>query len=244
MAAMLRVLHLTLATVCYLASRQHDRETLSVGLTPPGNPYLVWIFGNSNGNVSRNCEDSAGESCFASKLSFAPSASLRSTHGLYWLERKMYELLQDRLGPVLGSFHDRLSHMAIVRWVRRFAPGFVKRQCARARLAGARAARKEGGIELQPEGVIEAPFSFEGGWQALRELRRCDERPSVLICGTDLQEIGVLDEYRVKGVAVPEQLSVTDFDDIELAAPAQPTLRGCEFHHWSSVCAQRGMWRP
>lgn len=95
---------------------------------------------------------------------------------------------------------------------------------ARARLAGTRAALKEGDIELRPEWVIEAPFSFDGGRQALRELWRCDERPSVLICGTDLQAVGVLDECRAKGIVVPEQLSVTGFDDIELAALAQPPL--------------------
>ncbi len=95
----------------------------------------------------------------------------------------------------------------------------------RARIAGTRAAMKEAGLELHPEWRVEMPFSFDGGRQALRQLWDArEERPSVIICGTDLQAIGVLDECRTLGISVPDQLSVTGFDDIEQARLANPPL--------------------
>jgi LacI family transcriptional regulator len=94
----------------------------------------------------------------------------------------------------------------------------------RARQAGTRAALNEAGLDLRPEWVVNTPFTFEGGRQALREVWQGAKRPTVLICGTDLQAIGVLDECRIRGIDVPADLSVTGFDDIEQATLAQPPL--------------------
>ncbi|GGD74314.1 LacI family DNA-binding transcriptional regulator [Caballeronia grimmiae] len=94
----------------------------------------------------------------------------------------------------------------------------------RARQAGTRAALREAGLDLRPDWIVEAPFTFEGGRQALRELWDSEERPSVVICGTDLQAIGLLDECRAKNIRVPQDLSVTGFDDIEQARLTQPPL--------------------
>lgn len=94
----------------------------------------------------------------------------------------------------------------------------------RARQAGTRAALREAGLDLRPEWIVEAPFTFEGGRQALRELWDGETRPSVVICGTDLQAIGLMDECRAKNIRVPDDLSVTGFDDIEQARLTQPPL--------------------
>lgn len=46
----------------------------------------------------------------------------------------------------------------------------------------------------------------------------------MLICGTDLQAIGAIDECRRRGIRVPEELSITGFDDIEHTAIVAPPL--------------------
>lgn len=95
----------------------------------------------------------------------------------------------------------------------------------RARVKGTLAAMQEAGIPFYPEWRVEVPFSFEGGREALRRLWDArDVAPSVIICGTDLQAVGLLDECRARGISVPEQLSVTGFDDIELAQLSMPPL--------------------
>jgi DNA-binding LacI/PurR family transcriptional regulator len=54
------------------------------------------------------------------------------------------------------------------------------------------------------------------------------EPPTAVIASTDVLAIGVLHEAHVRGLRVPDDLSVTGFDDIPLAAfmvPALTTVR-------------------
>ena len=95
---------------------------------------------------------------------------------------------------------------------------------ARARIAGTRAALREAGLELRPEWVVEQPFSFEGGRQAVRQLMAGAEKPTVIICSTDLLAVGAINECRNRKIRVPDDVSITGFDDIELAVLTDPAL--------------------
>ena len=95
---------------------------------------------------------------------------------------------------------------------------------ARSRAAGTRAALKSAGLSLDPACVTEQPFNFEGGRAAVRRFMALAEPPTALICGTDLQAIGAIDECRRRGIRVPQDLSITGFDDIEHAAIVVPPL--------------------
>ena len=95
---------------------------------------------------------------------------------------------------------------------------------ARSRAAGTRAALKAAGLSLDSSLMTEQPFNFEGGREAVRVFLAHATPPTVLICGTDLQAIGAIDECRRRGIRVPEDLSITGFDDIEHAAIVVPHL--------------------
>jgi len=104
-------------------------------------------------------------------------------------------------------------------------PGLSYRnERVRARIAATQAALRAAGLKLRQDWVIEQPFTFEGGRQAVHQLFSQSERPSVLICGTDLQAVGAMAECREKGVSVPDDFSITGSDDIELAHLVQPKL--------------------
>jgi DNA-binding LacI/PurR family transcriptional regulator len=93
--------------------------------------------------------------------------------------------------------------------------------------AGREAALTEAGIE--PDGLVAmAEFSVEGGRQALRELLAHENRPTGVICSSDLMAIGVLKEASVAGLRVPEDLSVVGFDGIDATAWTQPALTTIE----------------
>ncbi|MDO9436696.1 substrate-binding domain-containing protein [Hydrogenophaga sp.] len=94
----------------------------------------------------------------------------------------------------------------------------------RARIAGTRAALKAAGLELRPEWMTQQPFTFEGGREAVRSVMNGSALPTALICGTDIQAVGAIGECRDRGLRVPEDLSVTGSDDIELAELVQPRL--------------------
>jgi LacI family transcriptional regulator len=78
---------------------------------------------------------------------------------------------------------------------------------------------------LDPNGrVIECDYSVRRGSDALRQVR--SERPETtcVICSSDILAIGVLHEARRLKLRVPEDLSVTGFDDIDFSAVVEPSL--------------------
>ena len=72
--------------------------------------------------------------------------------------------------------------------------------------------------------VLTRPFSIEDGAAAMRQIR--DQFPSVtaVVCNTDIFAFGVLSECRALGLKVPEQISVTGFDDADYTSRLDPPL--------------------
>jgi DNA-binding LacI/PurR family transcriptional regulator len=82
---------------------------------------------------------------------------------------------------------------------------------------------------LDPGGLVaHADFSVEGGRTASRALLALGERPTGVICSSDLMAIGVLQEAAATGLRVPEDLSIVGFDGIEAAAWTSPALTTME----------------
>jgi LacI family xylobiose transport system transcriptional regulator len=99
--------------------------------------------------------------------------------------------------------------------------GPAERMCARARLGGIRAAMAEHGAPLDERLVrIGQWFAFEEGFNHARELLRLPDPPTAVLCGNDLQALGVYEAARQAGLRIPEDLSVVGFDDI-------PAVRWC-----------------
>jgi DNA-binding LacI/PurR family transcriptional regulator len=65
---------------------------------------------------------------------------------------------------------------------------------------------------------------LEGGRQAARELLASGFSPTAIICVNDFMAVGVLRELREHGLRVPQDVSVTGFDNIRLAEFASPPL--------------------
>jgi LacI family transcriptional regulator len=96
--------------------------------------------------------------------------------------------------------------------------------CNRARLHGYRAALEAAGIAPRPEYVINEEFRYEVGRRAGGRLLDLPERPTAVVGACDLIAIGVVEAARVRGLRVPDDLSVTGFDDTEVATVASPPL--------------------
>ena len=95
---------------------------------------------------------------------------------------------------------------------------------ARERVAGVREALAANGLSLPDHRYVETAFSVSSGRSALGELLARGSAPTAIACGNDLLAFGVLLECAARGIAVPQQLSVAGFDDIELAAEVSPPL--------------------
>jgi LacI family transcriptional regulator len=95
---------------------------------------------------------------------------------------------------------------------------------SRARLNGVKKALAQAGIELKPTQIIKADHSLAQGRSAFRQLTTDHPEITAVICTTDTLAIGAMTEARKLGFKVPQMLSITGFDDIELAAQVEPPL--------------------
>ncbi len=79
--------------------------------------------------------------------------------------------------------------------------------------------------EPLPKGYIRTTDNTPaGGREAVRSLLKLAEPPTALVCATDVLAIGALHEAYERRLKVPDDLSVTGFDDIPLAAYTVPAL--------------------
>jgi LacI family transcriptional regulator len=66
--------------------------------------------------------------------------------------------------------------------------------------------------------------TLEGGRRAVRELLAATPRPTAIVCVNDLMAVGALRELRERGLRVPGDISVTGFDNVNLAQFCYPAL--------------------
>jgi len=95
---------------------------------------------------------------------------------------------------------------------------------ATARVAGARRALNEAGLELPTSRLVERRYTLADGREGFRELMAGKPRPTAVLCGNDVLAFGALLEAQRMGVKVPAELSIVGFDDLELARHLQPAL--------------------
>ena len=78
-------------------------------------------------------------------------------------------------------------------------------------------------IHLRAEKTLERT-PFAAGAQAAQNIIRNNLQTDVLICATDQVAMGALNTLHRKGIAVPDQVAVTGFDDIPAAAHFSPAI--------------------
>lgn len=72
--------------------------------------------------------------------------------------------------------------------------------------------------------VLSESDSFEGGRQAVRDLLLSGFSATAIVCVNDRIAIGVVKELRERGIRVPEDISVTGFDNIAFSEYVHPPL--------------------
>lgn len=160
-------------------------------------------------------------------------------------DRKLAEILKRHRVPVVTSCHyERDSSWPCVGWDnvaeasriaqylidlghRRFGvlAGIMKdNDRASDRVLGFRNALERKGIELPPQYVIERPYSIPDARGAVHRLLRLPDPPTAIMCGNDILAYGALQECLWQGVRVPDEVSITGFDDIDMAAYCRPGI--------------------
>jgi len=102
---------------------------------------------------------------------------------------------------------------------------------ARARFEGVLGAMAAAGLDPDALRIEETPYSIANGAAAFARLMQAGSRPTAVLCGNDVLAAGALTQARADGIAVPGEVSVTGFDDIELAAILTPRLTTVHVPH-------------
>ena len=102
---------------------------------------------------------------------------------------------------------------------------------ARSRVEGVRSTLSAHGASLEPRYLIEAAYTLHAGADATRHLINQTPKPTAIICGNDVLAAGAMMACRDAGLRVPEDLSITGFDDIEIAKLLDPPLATVHVPH-------------
>jgi LacI family transcriptional regulator len=96
---------------------------------------------------------------------------------------------------------------------------------ARDRLEAFRAEAAALGLEVPPEHVREGDWSGEAGYrEACAVLATPDEHPTALVAASDLTALSAMQAVRDFGLRPGEDIAVTGFDDLPMAAVGHPPL--------------------
>ena len=99
------------------------------------------------------------------------------------------------------------------------------------RLKGVHDGVKAAGGAAEIVATIETPYEIENGEVAFEQLFKDANRPTVVMCGNDVLGVGALTRARKLGLRVPQDISITGFDDIELARIVDPDLTTVHVPH-------------
>ena len=92
------------------------------------------------------------------------------------------------------------------------------------RFAGFEDALTEAGIKLPRSHRAEGEYTFESGLAATEQLLDLSPRPTAIFASNDEMAAAVLYAARLRGISVPDELSIVGFDDTPIASRVWPPL--------------------
>ncbi|MFG1814927.1 LacI family DNA-binding transcriptional regulator [Kribbella sp. NPDC049174] len=115
---------------------------------------------------------------------------------------------------LIGLGHERIA----------FVGGPAASSCGQARLHGYRAAMSQAGLHVDAELVSHGPFVTATGVTEGLRLLALEQPPTAVFAANDAIALGVIEAARLRGLAVPADVSVVGFDDTFLAESSTPPL--------------------
>jgi LacI family transcriptional regulator len=85
-------------------------------------------------------------------------------------------------------------------------------------------------LGMEPGPVLHGDLRFEGGLAAGSSISKLSPRPTAVMAVNDLTAVGVIKGLMKAGVRVPEDISVTGFDNTRLAEYSNPSITTVDTH--------------
>jgi LacI family transcriptional regulator len=107
-----------------------------------------------------------------------------------------------------------------------FIRGAARNVDADERRRGYRNALRAARVERDPLLEVDGDFTEAGGYRAAKALARLPaaQRPTAIFAANDSMAIGALSAAHDAGLAVPDEIAITGFDDIPIAQYTSPPL--------------------
>lgn len=91
------------------------------------------------------------------------------------------------------------------------------------RIKGVQEACMENEVELQDNEILYADFSEQEAYVVAKEYLKT-KRPTAFLCFSDLMAFGVMKAVKEIGLKIPEDISITGFDDLIFSSYTEPQL--------------------
>lgn len=95
---------------------------------------------------------------------------------------------------------------------------------AKERLEGYKKALAKYGIDLDENSIMEADWTFEGGYAAMKKILENSRKNTAVFASNDMMALGAMKAIQEAGLVVPDDISVVGFDNIEQCAYSNPSL--------------------
>ncbi|WP_277585141.1 LacI family DNA-binding transcriptional regulator [Psychrobacillus antarcticus] len=107
------------------------------------------------------------------------------------------------------------------------------------RIKGVREAYKDYSLELNTDEIMYADFSEQEAYELAREYLKT-KRPTAFLCFSDLMAFGVMKAVKEIGLKIPDDISITGFDDLVFSSYTDPQLTtiGQDFFEIGKMAAQ------
>jgi LacI family transcriptional regulator len=130
--------------------------------------------------------------------------------------------MQSLTRAVLDLGHRRLGYITAQR---------IGNDRAQARYGGLSDALSESGLSIDDVALEETDYSIKSGADAFDRILKRQPDTTVVMCGNDVLAAGALQKARSLGLRVPKDISITGFDDIDIAEIVSPALTTIHVPH-------------
>jgi LacI family transcriptional regulator len=125
----------------------------------------------------------------------------------------------------LSGMTQAIEHLAKLKHRKvAYIGGTSGRTISEHRVQAFKRAMQKAGLKVNPEYIRAGNYRISGGESAMLELLGMRDRPTAVLASNDLAAIGALRVLHRENVAVPDEISVVGFDDIELCDVFSPPL--------------------
>jgi len=179
--------------------------------------FLEMMLRQRVGGVILNPAEVSAEELFALQRSRIPIVLVGQQIDHPALDRVAYDNMaatHDVLEHLYARGHRAVAHIGGIQTT---ASGRLRRAAYLAWVA-------KRGLPVRSEYVSEGDFTQEGGHRAMQRLLACRPRPTAVFAANDFMALGALLALQEAGVAVPKDVAVVGFDNIERATYSMPPL--------------------